>query len=145
MSWLAVEHIDLVNVNNQVAYVPNAAADAAGGLPISDAGGLDMDSIKTDTAAILVDTAEIGTAGAGLTNINLPNQTMDITGSLSGSVGSVSGAVGSVTGLTASDVGAIKTKTDNLTFTVAGQVDANIQSVNDVTVNGDGGATPWGP
>jgi hypothetical protein len=40
--------------------------------------------------------ALIGTAGAGLTNINLPNQTMDITGSLSGSVGSVTGAVGSV-------------------------------------------------
>jgi len=41
--------------------------------------------------------ARIGVAGAGLTNINLPNQTMDITGSLSGSVGSVTGAVGSVT------------------------------------------------
>lgn len=44
----------------------------------------------------------IGTAGAGLTNINLPDQTMnitgDITGNLSGSVGSVTGAVGSVTG-----------------------------------------------
>ncbi len=40
----------------------------------------------------------IGTAGAGLTNINLPNQTMNITGTLSGSVGSVTGAVGSVTG-----------------------------------------------
>lgn len=49
--------------------LPNAAADAAGGLPISDAGGLDMDSVKTDTAAILVDTAEIGAAGAGLTAI----------------------------------------------------------------------------
>lgn len=51
---------------------------------------------------ILTDTAEIGAAGAGLTNINLPNQTMDIvgniTGNLSGSVGSVTGAVGSVTG-----------------------------------------------
>jgi hypothetical protein len=51
---------------------------------------------------ILLDTAEIGAAGAGLTNINLPNQTMDIvgniTGNLSGSVGSVTGAVGSVTG-----------------------------------------------
>lgn len=61
-----------------------------------------LGAIKTDTAAILVDTAEIGAAGAGLTNINLPNQTMDITGNitgnLSGSVGSVTGAVGSVTG-----------------------------------------------
>lgn len=43
-------------------------------------------------------------------------------------------------------VTAIKAKTDSLAFTVAGQVDANIQSVNDVTVNGTGSAsTPWGP
>jgi len=48
------------------------------------------EQLWTDVDAILVDTAEIGTAGAGLTNINLPDQTMDITGSLSGSVGSVS-------------------------------------------------------
>ena len=58
--------------------------------------------IEADATAILEDTAEIGAAGAGLTNINLPNQTMDIvgniTGNLSGSVGSVTGAVGSVTG-----------------------------------------------
>ncbi len=60
-----------------------------------------------DINDILDDTAQIGTAGAGLTNINLPNQTMDITGDitgdLSGSVGSVTGAVGSVTG----DIGGI--------------------------------------
>lgn len=53
--------------------------------------------------------ARIGVAGAGLTAINLPNQTMDITGSitgnLSGSVGSVTGAVGSVTGSVGSVVG----------------------------------------
>jgi len=56
-------------------------------------------AVKSDTAAILIDTAEIGTAGAGLTNINLPNQAMDITGNLSGSVGSVTGNVGgNVTG-----------------------------------------------
>jgi hypothetical protein len=144
--------------------LPDAAADAAGGLIISDAGGLDADAqlvtkindiltdtgttlqaeidgvqadtediqtrlpaaltadgnIKADTLRIggtlqtandvgadvndiLVDTAEIGAAGAGLTNINLPNQTMDITGNitgnLSGSVGSVTGNVGgNVTG-----------------------------------------------
>jgi hypothetical protein len=108
----------------------------------------------SEIADILVDTAEIGAAGAGLTNINLPNQTMDIvgniTGNLSGSVGSVTGAVGSVTGavgsvtgLTASDVAAIKAKTDSLTYTVAGQVDANIESINTVTITGDGGTTPF--
>jgi hypothetical protein len=37
--------VNLVDVNNQVAYAPNAAADAAGGLPISDAGGLDLDTL----------------------------------------------------------------------------------------------------
>jgi hypothetical protein len=60
-------------------------------------------SVSADVAAVKSDTAEIGTAGAGLTNINLPNQTMDITGNitgnLSGSVGSVTGNVGgNVTG-----------------------------------------------
>ena len=43
------------------------------------------------------------------------------------------------------DVDAIKAKTDSLTFTVGNQVDANIQSINDVAVAGDGDATPWGP
>jgi hypothetical protein len=43
------------------------------------------------------------------------------------------------------EVAAIKAKTDSLTFTVAGQVDANIQSINDVALTGDGSATPWGP
>jgi hypothetical protein len=43
-------------------------------------------------------------------------------------------------------VDAIKAKTDSLTFTVAGQVDSNIQSVNDVTVTGTGAAgDEWGP
>jgi hypothetical protein len=42
-------------------------------------------------------------------------------------------------------VDAVKTKTDQLTFTVSNQLDANLQSVNDVALVGDGGATPWGP
>ena len=149
---VATNHLD--GVRNGLTALPNAAADAAGGLAISDAGGLDLDAklantnevmaarmgaltdwinggrldlildiiaadtttdipallaaingivddILVDTTDILVDTAEIGIAGAGLTNINLPNQTMDIigniTGNLSGSVGSVTGAVGSLT------------------------------------------------
>jgi hypothetical protein len=43
-------------------------------------------------------------------------------------------------------VDAIKAKTDSLTFTVAGQVDANIKSVAGTTVTGVGSeADPWGP
>lgn len=88
--------------------------------------------------------------------------------SVTGNVGgNVAGSVGSVVGLTASNldttvssrlaisgytapdntsVTAIKAKTDSLTFTQAGQVDSNIQYVNDVQVTGNGTvATPWGP
>lgn len=57
-----------------------------------------VDGIVDD---ILLDTAEIGAAGAGLTNINLPNQTMDIVGNITGNL---SGSVGSVTGLTTSTI-----------------------------------------
>ncbi len=45
--------------------------------------------------------ARIGVAGAGLTNIDLPDQTMNITGNITGNL---SGSVGSVTGLTASNL-----------------------------------------
>lgn len=44
------------------------------------------------------------------------------------------------------DITAIKAKTDSLAFTVAGQVDSNVQYVNDVQVNGTGAAgNEWGP
>jgi hypothetical protein len=47
---------------------------------------------------------------------------------------------------TPADVAAIKAKTDALTFTVAGQVDTNIQYVNDVEVAGTGTELdPWNP
>lgn len=43
-------------------------------------------------------------------------------------------------------VDAIKAKTDELTFTKAGAVDANVQYVNDTEVAGDGQpGTEWGP
>ena len=73
---------------------------------------------------------QVGTAGDGLTNINLPNQTMnitgDITGNLSGSVGSLTGhtnqtgdsfaIVNGAAGLVAIDtvVDAIKAVTDDM-------------------------------
>jgi len=63
-------------VRGALTALPNAVVDGAGGLPISDAGGLDLDAmntnindIETSTDAILVDTTEIGAAGAGLTDL----------------------------------------------------------------------------
>lgn len=73
---------------------------------------------------ILTDTAEIGAAGAGLTAL------------------STAAALTTV----GSNVTAIKAKTDSLTYTVAGQVDANITYVNDVAVGGVGTeGDPWSP
>jgi cytochrome c556 len=42
-------------------------------------------------------------------------------------------------------IAAVKAKTDSLTFTVAGQVDANIQAVNDTAIQGTGavGSDEW--
>ncbi len=73
---------------------------------------------------------EAGGDGDHLTAINLPNQTMDIigsiTGNLSGSVGSVTGAVGSVTGAVGSVTGAVGSVTGNVGGDVAGNVDGTV-------------------
>jgi len=64
--------VELVLYNPQdtvrlgLTALPNAAADAAGGLAISDAGGLDLDAMNTNVSDI---ETQVGTAGAGLTAI----------------------------------------------------------------------------
>lgn len=81
-----------------------AATDIVSAGAITTSGGAvtTVTTLTGHTAQTGDSFVRIGSAGAGLTSINLPNQTMDITGSitgnLSGSVGSVTGAVGSVTG-----------------------------------------------
>jgi hypothetical protein len=55
-------------------------------------------------------------------------------------------ALGTADDAVLAQVALVKAKTDSLTFTVAGQLDANIQYVNDVQVNGVGTAgNPWSP
>ena len=93
--------------------------------------GVDVVAVKAETASIQADTndlqTQIGTAGAGLTNINLPDQTMNITGDITGNL---SGSVGSVGNITVS----------------GGIVSADIKKVNAITVDGDGQVgTEWGP
>lgn len=97
--------VDTVTTNTDMRGTDNALLAASYTAP-------DNASI----AAILVDTAEIGAAGAGLT------------------------ALASASALTTVDavVDAIKAKTDQLTFTVAGQVDANAESMNGSEILGNG-------
>lgn len=59
--------------------LPNAAADAAGGLPISDAGGLDLDDLYTTADTAATQTSPTALRGAvGLAAGNLDTQLGDI-------------------------------------------------------------------
>jgi hypothetical protein len=114
------------NAINAAKLDPDVTTELQSGLATAAALAT-VDSIVDD---ILLDTAEIGAAGAGLTNINLPNQTMDIvgniTGNLSGSVGSVTGAVGSVTGNVGGNVAG---SVGSVTGAVGGNVTGSVGSL----------------
>ena len=69
--------------------------------------------------SILVDTAEIGVAGAGLTAL------------------ATQASVNTIDDFLDTEVAAIKAKTDSLTFTVAGQVDANALAISGSTAAAD--------
>ena len=130
--------LDITGVVNRTTI--NAEVDTA--LNTAIPGGATADSINEriasmddltqaagagDLAAILVDTAEIGAAGAGLTAINLPNQTMDIVGNITGNItGNLSGSVGSVTGA----VGSLTANNDKTGYTLtSGEKDATADHV----------------
>jgi hypothetical protein len=58
-----------------------------------------------------------------------------------GTVGAALAAIKTDTG----NIGGIKTKTDSLAFDGSGRVSSNVLAVHNVTLNGDGSTTPWGP
>jgi hypothetical protein len=116
---------------------------AAGGTVTEVASGWYKIALTTTDTNTLGDLAFHVTAANGDPTDFVDQVTVNILGDTLPA--SVAGAVGSVTGLTASDVGAIKTQTDKLAFTVTNKVDANVKSVNNVSVIGDGAGTPWGP
>lgn len=113
-----------INIQTTATQIDNLVRSTtpANTLDIAATGeaGLDFDNIKVATGAttltnITVPTvstltghtaqtgdsfARIGVAGAGLTNVDLPNQTMDITGNITGNL---SGSVGSVTAAVVTD------------------------------------------
>jgi hypothetical protein len=89
-------------------------------------------------------------AALGLASANLDTQLGDLptNAELATALGTADDAVLAQVALVKTEtdkIASIKTKTDSLTFTTAGQVDANVQSVNDTELTGDGSVTPWGP
>lgn len=121
-------YIELVSYNPYDAVrlgltaLPNAAADAAGGLPISDAGGLDLDAILADTAdmqpklgapagaSISADIAAIKSDTAAV----LVDTGTDIPAILTTIAGYIDTEVASILTAVDTEVAAIKAVTDNL-------------------------------
>jgi len=136
--------IPLEGVNRQdtvrmgLTALPNAAADAAGGLPISDAGGLDLDArldaavssrLAPTVAGRTLDVSAAGEAGLDWANIGSPTTAQGLTGttiSTSQVVASVTGAVGSVTGA----VGSVAAGGITTASFAAGAIDAAAIAAN---------------
>lgn len=75
----AIDYRDSVRAG--LTALPNAAADAAGGLPISDAGGLDLDSLSTfDAATDTVDVGKISGDATAADNLELQYDGTGLTG-----------------------------------------------------------------
>jgi hypothetical protein len=136
--------VDDLPTNAELATALGTADDAVLavlGTPAGASVSVDIAAVKAQTAAIETDTTEIGVAGAGLTNINLPNQTMDIVGSITGNL---SGSVGSVTApITLTNPQGFKKNTAFTNFTFP-MFDADGALATGLTVTGerriDGGA-----
>ena len=97
---------------------------------------------KGDIADILVDTGT--TIPASLTTID--NEIAVIDGIVDDILTDTSTTLDDKIDTIDSLIDAIKAKTDSLTFTESGNVDANIQYVNDVEVTGTGAeGDEWGP
>lgn len=143
--------------------LPSDPADASVVAGLIAAVEAKVDTIDNNVDAILLDTAEIGAAGAGLTAVpwnaawdaEVQSEVADALAAYDPPTNAemeartlAAASYATATALQTVDdlADAIKAKTDNLGFTVTGQVDANIQFVNDVEVTGNGEAgTEWGP
>jgi hypothetical protein len=104
------------------------------GAPAGASVSADVAAVKSDSAAILVDTGTTLDAAVAAVKVDTAAILVDTGTTLDAAVSAVK-----------VDTAAIKAKTDSLTFTAAGHVDANLKKIAGTTVLGDGAANPWGP
>ncbi len=131
-----VAELELVAVNPfdgvryGLAALPNAAADAAGGLVISDAGGLDADAQRADVAAILVDTGTTLDGKIDAIDNFVDTEVASIITLLGTPAGaSVSADIAAVKAETASILTDTGTTLDGKLNTIAGYLDTEIGSI----------------
>ncbi len=104
---------------------------------LTTAVGVIDDFLDTEVAAIL---AAVDTEVASIiTKVDTIDDFVDT------EISALTTAVGVIDDFLDTEIAAIKTVTDKFVFTVANEVNANVQSINDAAVLGNGGGTPWGP
>ncbi len=160
--------VSLIKVKTD--YLPSATAGAANGLPVIDATGVKLTKtvdltvgqsiavsdktgfslsatgadliLKSSTFVQAIVAAVNEFATYGLTALNT---LLVSTGIKTASTAAPTDMALNSTVAKETTLSAIKLQTDKLTFTTANQVDANVQSVNDKTLIGNGSTIPWGP
>jgi hypothetical protein len=153
--------VDLSDVVRMgLTALPNATPGAAGGVFI--AGSNAATSVTTALTANIIGNVTGNLSGSvgsvtGLTASNLDTTVSSRLASASYTAPLSAAGVRTAVGLASAnldtqlaaidtdtgDIAAIKAKTDSLTFTVANQIDANIQAVNDVALVGNGSGVPF--
>jgi hypothetical protein len=119
---------------------PDTAAATAAAVRTNlttELGRLDVaTSSRLATAGYTAPDTAVATAAAVRTNLTTELGRIDV-------ATSTRLATAGYTAPSTADITAIKAKTDSLTFTVAGNLDSNIQRINDVTITGNGSTNPF--
>ncbi len=135
-----------IDVDQAVASVSGAVGSVTGAVGSVAAGGIAaasfaanaINAAKLDPDVTTELQAGLATS-ASITTLQTSVDDLPTNAELATALGTADDAV-------LAQIALVKAKTDSLTFTVANQADVNVQSVNDVTVNGVGTAgSPWGP
>lgn len=127
-----------------VAGKPKVDVDAFGGSAGAFASGR-PEVNATHAAGTAWNSGAIGPNTLAADTLTAAKVAADVTTELQSGLATAA-ALATVAGYIDTEVAAIKAKTDNLTFTVTGKVDANITHVHDIEIDGAGSEVdPWGP
>jgi hypothetical protein len=140
---LRLKQIDISNAGDSAIYLTASGNGVHTVNILSESGS----AITAETSSS-VPVVNIYNGGAG-DAINLESATgksINVPNDIALPSGDLDDQLQTIDNLIDTEVAAIKAKTDQLTFTNANQVDANIQAVNDTNLTGNGSAgNPWGP
>lgn len=146
---------EIAAIKAKTDNLPADPADASDVMAAAAAIQADTDDIQNRLPAALVSgrIAAIAQVVSDKTGYSLSTAPLDAAG-IRTALGFASanfdtqiGTLLTTSGYTAPDnaaIVAIKAKTDGMTFTAAGFLDANVLKINGVTITGDGSATPFG-